>query len=98
MNTYMVVIQLPEEMTEKFLRLIPQQRAQIDKLMDESKIIQYALAGDRSQLWVTVSASTLKAAQDIINTFPLRAYMQPTFVELAFYNSISTELPKLIMN
>lgn len=98
MNTYMVVIKLPEEMTEKFLRLIPQQRAQIDKLMDESKIIQYALAGDRSQLWVTVAASSLKVAQDIINTFPLRAYMQPTFVELAFYNSISTELPKLIMN
>ncbi|MGB3949199.1 MAG: hypothetical protein WBM13_14525 [Bacteroidia bacterium] len=98
MNNYMVVIQLPEELTEEFLTLIPKQRAHIDKLMDESKIVQYALAGDRSKLWVIVAASTLKGAKSIIDSFPLRAYMNPKYVELAFYNSISTELPKLIMN
>jgi len=35
---------------------------------------------------------------DIIATFPLINYMNPTIYELAFHNSISNELPKLIMN
>jgi hypothetical protein len=98
MNTYMISIQLPNELTQEFISLIPKQRACIDKLMDEGKILQYSLAIDRSQAWVTLVAKSEIKAMDIISTFPLIHFMKPEIFRLAFHNSISNELPKLIMN
>lgn len=94
----MVSIQLPDELTEDFISLIPKQREMIDELMNEGKILQYALGIDRSKLWITLSADTKKDVLVILSAFPLIDYMKPKIFELAFYNSISTELPKLIMN
>jgi hypothetical protein len=54
MRTYMITIQLPMELTKEFISLIPKQRATINELMDQGKILQYALSVDRSTLWVTV--------------------------------------------
>jgi len=98
MKTYMIMIQLPKELTKGFISLIPNQRAKIEELMADCKILQYALARDNSKLWVTVSAKSELKAREIISSFPLINYMKPEFFELAFQNSISTELPKLIMN
>jgi hypothetical protein len=98
MNPYMVVIKLPNELTEEFVLLIPKQRAHIDKLMDEGKILQYSLAADRTYLWVTILAESEMKVMDILATFPLIDYMSPVVTELAFHNSVSNELPKLIMN
>jgi muconolactone delta-isomerase len=94
----MVIIKLPTELTEEFVLLIPRQRAHIDKLMDEGKILQYSLAADRSFLWVTVIAESEQKVMDLLGTFPLINYMSPIITELAFHNSVSNELPKLIMN
>ena len=98
MNTYMISIQLPRELTQEFISLIPKQRARINELMDKGKVLQYSLAIDRSQLWVIVFAKSESRAMDIISTFPLIHFMKPQIYELAFHNSISNELPKLIMN
>lgn len=98
MNPYMVIIKLPGELTEDFVLLIPKQRAHIDKLMDEGKILQYSLAADRTYLWVTIVAESEQKVMDILATFPLIGYMSPVITELAFHNSVSNELPKLIMN
>lgn len=98
MNTYMVIIQLPKQLTDEFLSLVPMQRECINELMNEGKILQYSLAIDRSNLWLTISAHSKAQAVDIVSSFPLIGYMKPHFIELALYNSISTELPKLIMN
>lgn len=98
MNTYMISIALPTELTEEFILLIPKQRKRIDELMDEGKILHYSLAMDRSQVWVTLMAASEKKAMDLLATFPLIYYMKPEIFELAFHNSVSNELPKLIMN
>ena len=98
MNTYMICIQLPKELTDEFFVLIPKQKARIDVLMDEGKILQYALAIDRLTLWVTIIANSKTKALEIISTFPLIKYMKPEIFELAYYNSVATYLPKLIMN
>lgn len=98
MKTFMFSIQLPRELTKEFLSLIPKQRILIDKLMEDGKVIQYSLALDRSQLWVTIAANSERKAIDIYSTFPLVDFMRPTIYELAFQNSISNQLPKLIMN
>lgn len=98
MNTYMIIIQLPTELTKEFISLIPKQRLKIEDLMEQGKIIQYALAVDRSTLWVTVSANSEAKAKEMISSFPLIHFMKAKYFQLAFQNSISTVLPKLIMN
>lgn len=98
MKTFMFSIQLPTELTQEFISLIPKQRALIDKLMEDGKIIQYSLALDRSQLWVTIAANSERKAMELFSTFPLVDFMIPTIFELAFQNSISNQLPKMIMN
>jgi len=98
MNQYMIIIKLPTELTEDFVRLIPKQRKHIDKLMDEGKILQYSLAMDRSLVWVTMNASSEEQVMDRLSKFPMIGFMNPKICELAFYNSVSNELPKLIMN
>jgi|SRR6218665_3577891 len=98
MNQYMITIKLPAEMTEEFVRLIPKQRKHIDKLMDEGKILQYSLSMDRSLVWVTMIASSEEQVMDRLSKFPMIGFMNPKIFELAFYNSVSNELPKLIMN
>ena len=60
MNTYMISISLPTELTEEFILLIPKQRKRIDELMDEGKVLHYSLALDRSQVWVTLIAGSEK--------------------------------------
>ena len=94
----MISIGLPTELTAEFISLIPKQKKRIDALMEEGTILHYSLAMDRSKVWVTLSASSERRAMDILSTFPLIHYMKPEILELAFYNSISNELPKLIMN
>lgn len=98
MNQYMITLKLPFEFSEEFMRLIPKQRAHVDTLMDEGKILHYSLALDRSFVWLTMIADSEEVVMDRLAQFPLIAFMQPEISELAFHNSISNELPKLIMN
>jgi muconolactone delta-isomerase len=98
MNPYMVTIKLPVKLSEDFIKLIPSQRAHIDKLMDEGKVLQYSLATDRTVLWVTILAESETKVEQLLESFPLFEYMNPVIRELAFHNSVSNELPKLIMN
>ncbi len=98
MKTYMICIDLPSEITEEFVSLIPKQRKKIDDLMDKGIVLNYSLAIDRSKVWVTLLPSSENKAMDILATFPMIHFMNPEIVELAFHNSLSNELPKLIMN
>jgi muconolactone delta-isomerase len=98
MNNYMINIKLPDKLSEDFVMLIPRQRKVVDKLMNEGKILQYSLSADRSTLWVVIAALSEKRAMDIMAKFPLIDYMNPTIYPLAFHNSVSNDLPKLIMN
>ena len=94
----MIILKLPGEMTEDFIRLIPKQRRHINELMDKGKVMQYSLSMDRSTVWVTMPAVSEQEVMDVLATFPLIGYMKPVIHELAFHNSVSNELPKLIMN
>ena len=94
----MITLQLPNELTEEFISLIPMQRKIINELLDVGKVIQYSLSIDRSPAWVTIAAASEQKALDILSTFPLIHFMKPEIFELAFHNSVSNDLPKLIMN
>lgn len=98
MQNFMVTVQLPNEFSEEFVKLIPKQRMQVNKLMDEGKIVQYTVSEDRSTAWIVLVASDEQAALDILATLPLVDFYIPTIHPLLFHNSVSNELPKLIMN
>ena len=44
MNSYMVTVELPEELDEQFMSLIPEQRRVVHDLMLKGTILGYALA------------------------------------------------------
>ncbi|MBK7408602.1 MAG: hypothetical protein IPL49_02975 [Saprospirales bacterium] len=83
----MVEFELPEELTEKFIRLIPSQRDFVNRLLAEGKIKSYSLSLDRSRLWVVFAADTEFEVLDTIEQFPLHTYMIPQVQELAFHNA-----------
>ena len=96
MKEYMINIKLPQQLKENFVALIPKQRAQVNKLMEEGKIIQYALAADRSMLWVTMIAKSEREVMDILSTLPLIHYMNP--IACRFYAvEVVRKLASIIM-
>jgi muconolactone delta-isomerase len=97
MKQYMVDIDLPEFMTEEFLAMIPRQREQIKTLLHEGKIVNYALALDRSKLWTIILAESEDEVMEILSTFPLIHFMTPEIYELAF-NNRTQRLPMFSLN
>lgn len=83
----MVDFELPEDLTEEFIRLIPSQRNFVNNLLAEGKIRSYSLSLDRSRLWVIFAAETEFEVLETIAQFPLSAYMTPHVQELAFHNA-----------
>ncbi len=98
MNSYMVTVELPEELDEQFMSLIPQQRAIVHELMVKGTILGYALAADRSKLWVTVVASDSQEVRRIIRQFPIYSYIKGHISELAFHEHIALQLPEMSLN
>ncbi|MCC6551064.1 MAG: hypothetical protein IT279_13450 [Ignavibacteriaceae bacterium] len=94
----MVDIDLPENITEEFMTLIPQQREQVNRLMLEGKINSYTLSMDRTKLWIILSAKSDNDVFRLLATFPMRRFMDAKIVELAFHNTISTAFPQISLN
>jgi hypothetical protein len=87
MNEYMIVIHFTASLTEEFAALIPEQRAQINKLMEKGIITSYSLSADRGTLWITLLASSEEAVDKTLRMMPLYIFMEYTTAELMFHNS-----------
>jgi muconolactone delta-isomerase len=98
MNQYLVDLDLPLEMTEEFIALIPDQRRQIDELMSDGIVLSYALSQDRTKVWATINAESESEVQEILEMMPLIEFMEPTIYELAFYNATGNGLPAISLN
>lgn len=98
MNQYLVDLDLPLEPAEEFYLLIPEQRNQVDELMANGILLSYALASDRSKIWVTVNADSVEEVQEILNSMPLIPFLDPTIYELEFYNATGNGLPAISLN
>jgi len=86
-RTWMVEFELPETLSAEFITLIPKQRFIVDDLLAEGTIRSYALAIDRSTLWVVVEAKTEFEVLEIISKMPLTEHMEPYVSELFFHNT-----------
>ena len=98
MNQYMVEIELPGTITDEFASLIPFQRARVNILMFEGKILSYSLSEDRSRLWVVVNAASVDDAHSIIASFPIFHFVRFTVHELMFHNSVRLLHPQFSLN
>lgn len=88
-KSYMVEFYLPQEFTEEFMALIPQQRYVINQMLVEGVIQSYSLAEDRSRLWAVMTVSDPQELKQQIERMPLAGYMEWDISELAFHNMAS---------
>ena len=98
MSQFMVEFMLPNDMTEAFVRKIPKHRAKVNQLMEQGKILSYALAADRSKLWCIIKAESEVEVIEIMAELPLIDYMQPSINELMFNNTVALRLPMFTLN
>jgi muconolactone delta-isomerase len=87
MNEYMIIVRFATSFNEEFASLIPEQRAQINRLMEKGIITSYSLSADRGTLWVTLLATSREAAEITLRMMPLFKFMRYEIVELMFHNS-----------
>lgn len=98
MSTYKAEIDLIDPFKPGFSKLIPEQRKKVDELMNAGIIVSYALAMDRSKLWIVFEAKNLEEVYDTLRSFPLYDFMKPDVFELAFYDTIHSGFPQLSFN
>ena len=90
---YMVDFTLPKILSEEFLRRIPHQRAKVNKLFREGKLINYALSLDNSKMWAVINANSELDVLELITELPLTRFMKIHISMLTFFNSVDTEVP-----
>mgnify|MGYP000882100529 CR=1 FL=1 len=98
MQQYMAEITLPSKATTDYIELIPLQRSFVERMFKRGIITSYALAVDRSKIWVTFFTATVEEAEAVIRKFPIADYISYDIRELAFRNSISTLMPAMSLN
>lgn len=95
---FMVDFTLPNKLTEDFMEKIPFQRAKVNRLFREGKIVNYALSLDTSKMWAVFNANTQNEVEEIIATLPLTEFMACNISMLTFYNSNTKEAPAFSLN
>lgn len=95
---FMVDFTMPRELSEPFVQLIPEQRSIVNRLLNQGKILSYALSLEESKLWAVFSVNSPNELRDILESLPLTEYMQYTVAELTFYNASHPFTPAFSMN
>lgn len=98
MYEFLADIDLPVPFNDEFLSLVPRQRAQVNKLMNEGIISSYALSIESGKLWVNVIAESEEKVQDLLNSFPIAPYINYRIHKLTFHNSINIKIPDFSLN
>ena len=94
----MVEFDLPQPLPADFIALIPEQRAMINQLLEEQKVLMYSLAADRSKVWAIMNAKDEIEVMNVLADMPLIQYSDPIVTELAFHNSVRFAFPAISLN
>ena len=95
---FMVDFTLPNNLDEEFMSLVPYQRAAIDRLFKEGKLVNYALSLENSKLWAVFSANSEMDVISMIADLPLTQHMEVEISMLTFYNTTNPTMPHFSMN
>ena len=94
----MVDFSLPKVLPEEFLRQIPHQRAKVNKLFRDGKLVNYALSLDNSKIWATINANSELDVLQLISQLPLTRFMKYQINLLTFYSAVNADAPVFSMN
>ncbi len=95
----MVEFDLPANMPDTYIAKIPLQRLKVNELMEEGKIISYAVSMERGRLWCVVKAENEFDVMETVSAFPLIGYMSsPNISELLFHNMVAARIPLFSLN
>lgn len=95
---YMVDFTMPADLPEEFVDRIPHQRAAVNRLLNEGKILNYALSLENAKLWAVFSVQSESELMQLIQTLPLTRFMQVRINELTFYNAANPFAPAFSVN
>ncbi|MCB0662897.1 MAG: hypothetical protein KDC24_09165 [Saprospiraceae bacterium] len=95
---YMVDFTLPEMLSEEFMGMIPFQRAKVNRLFRDGKLVNYALSLEHSKMWAVFNANSENEVLDIVKELPLSKFMSVQISMLTFYNSLNEEMPVFSLN
>jgi muconolactone delta-isomerase len=95
---FMVEFTMPSELPEAFINTIQQQRDAVNKLLNEGKILTYALSLENSRLWAVFSVVSEAELMELVYDLPLTHFMKVKVHELTFYNTAHPFTPAFSMN
>lgn len=98
LNQYMVDFTLPQDLSEEFVSRIPQQRKAVNHLLNEGKILNYALSLENAKLWAVFAAPSEAELMELISSLPLTRFMKVRISELTFYNAAQSLSPIFSVN
>ena len=85
-------------MSEDFTSKIPAQRKKINEMMEQGRMMSYALSEDYSKLWCVVKAESEFEVMSLVSEFPLIDFMDPKISKLLFNNVVALRLPMFSLN
>lgn len=97
-NEYMVVMHLPENFVESFAALIPEQREQVNLLLQKGIVTSYSLSLDRTHLWAILRGKNEREIIQILARLPIFKHVRYELHELAFHNSPVHSFPQVSLN
>lgn len=98
MNQYMVDMELLDFDSDEFLSLIPEQRNHINELMVNGTISSFSVSIERNKVWATFNADSEEEVLGVLDTMPMRRFLQFTIHELALFNVAGNGLPAISLN
>jgi hypothetical protein len=98
MKQYMVDFTLPANLNDEFVAQIPEQRAKVNQLFLQGKLVSYSLALENGKLWAIFRADTEADLLDLVMQLPLTQKMRLRYHELTFYNAAHSFVPAFSVN
>lgn len=89
MTSFMIEIELPENITDDFEQRIPHQRYMVNKLIEKGTILSYSLSADRGKLWITAIAASKSQIRNMISSMPLSDYFTEYMIHDLMFSEIS---------
>ncbi|MBC8048170.1 MAG: hypothetical protein H7Y00_15330 [Fimbriimonadaceae bacterium] len=98
MAEFVIDCNLHNPHSDAFMQLIPSQRAVVNDMMFEGKIINYSVSMDRKKLWMVMQADSEEDVIDLLSKFPLIQFMDCEIFPLLFHNSPQRSFAQISLN
>ncbi|MDX2133405.1 MAG: muconolactone Delta-isomerase family protein [Saprospiraceae bacterium] len=98
LQQFMVDFTLPNQLTDTFISTIPRQRAMVNRLIAEGKLLNYALSLENAKLWAVFSVHSEAELLELVHELPLTPFMKVRINQLTVFNSSTAFAPAFSVN